>query len=130
MRHPTDHKLRKFNFNPVSKKVTGNFILNETTRNLCFEQQAFYLRAKLYSVFYLLLISKGSLLSRDFLIETIWDKQHSIGNKSLTRAIYDLRKILESDPKASVKIITVPKIGYYLQAVENLDSLREMRKSN
>ena len=54
--------------------------------------------------------SKG-LVSREELIESIWDGNADVGDKSLTRNIYKIRKIFEQNSLKN-PIETIPKKGY------------------
>ena len=72
------------------------------------------LRAQSASVLRCLLQSPGILVSRDALIETVWDGL-SVTDDSLTQCIADIRRAIGDTDRAILK--TVPKRGFILNAV-------------
>ena len=70
------------------------------------------LPAKVFKVLILLSDRPGETLTRDFLIEEVWNGHFEVGTKGLNNAIYQLRKILKSDENEGIK--TVSKLGYQL----------------
>ena len=62
-------------------------------------------------VLILLVNNIHSVVSRDQLIEEIWDNEF-VGDDALTQAISKLRKVLESETKNPQIIETIPKTGY------------------
>ena len=92
----------------------GNFKFSEEYRTITFDNESFHLREKLYFIFLFLIHSNGKLIRRDLIIDSIWPNNMAVGQKSLTRAIYDIRKILSHDNKGRVQIITHSKVGYQL----------------
>ncbi|MEO9483843.1 MAG: winged helix-turn-helix domain-containing protein [Ekhidna sp.] len=55
-----------------------------------------------------------SFVSREELINKIWDGNSAVGNKSLTKNIYKIRKVFEEN-ELSNPIETIPKKGYRLK---------------
>jgi Tol biopolymer transport system component/DNA-binding winged helix-turn-helix (wHTH) protein len=61
----------------------------------------------------------GQTVSRDQLIEEVWNSQHA-SDELLTQAIKELRRAFKDDPKTPQYIETIPKGGYRLIAsIEN-----------
>ncbi len=66
-----------------------------------------------------LLTHIGQTVSRDQLIEEVWNSQHA-SDELLTQAIKELRRAFKDDPKTPQYIETIPKGGYRLIAsIEN-----------
>jgi len=59
-----------------------------------------------------LLVRKGRLLSRDFLIQEIWGPDYFGDTKTLDVHVKRLRQKIEDDPHAPVHLITVRGLGY------------------
>lgn len=77
------------------------------------------LRAQSASVLRCLVQSPGILVSRDALIDTVWDGL-SVTDDSLTQCIADIRRAIGDTDRAILK--TVPKRGFILNAVfENVE---------
>ena len=66
-------------------------------------------------VLVLLADQPGEVLSREFLIETIWENKF-VGEEALTQAISRLRKVFGDNPHQPQFIETIPKNGYRIIA--------------
>lgn len=66
---------------------------------------------KIMQVFCLLFEHKGQVLSRDHIAEQLWP-DIVVGNEVITRAIFELRKVLNDNPKQARYIETIPRKGY------------------
>ncbi|SHH96023.1 winged helix-turn-helix domain-containing protein [Ferrimonas marina] len=67
---------------------------------------------KVFEVLLLLVQSHGQTVSREALIEAIWDGNTAVGNRGITNAIYQLRKLLADGDQEVIK--TIAKTGYQL----------------
>ncbi len=70
-------------------------------------------------VLQLLVAHAGNTVTREQLIKEVWRGNQYSGEKGLTDAIWQLRKILEQEPGSGSVIRTVPKVGYCLQHSPN-----------
>ncbi|MBN2415017.1 PD40 domain-containing protein [bacterium] len=70
---------------------------------------------KYMEVLVYLIANAGEVVSRDELLREIW-ADAVVVEESLTRAVSELRKILQDDPRAPRIIETIPKKGYRLIA--------------
>lgn len=75
------------------------------------EGKALILEPRLSKLMYFLCVNDNSVVSRDYLIENIW-QDTVVNEESLTRAVADLRKQLISNFVKSPKIETIRKRGY------------------
>lgn len=78
--------------------------------------QDLYLSALEYKLLLMLLNNRGQILTRDMLLEEIWDNAGDyVGDNTLTVYIKRLRDKIEQDPQNPVYIKTVRGIGYRLE---------------
>lgn len=78
--------------------------------------QDLYLSALEYKLLLMLLNNRGQVLTRDKLLEEIWDSAGDyVGDNTLTVYIKRLRDKIEQDPQNPVYIKTVRGIGYRLE---------------
>ena len=73
------------------------------------------LRSQLDKVFCALFNKKNQVITREELIERVWDGNHFTGAKALTHSICKLRKIFVELGDEKTRIITIPKYGYCLK---------------
>ncbi len=73
------------------------------------------LEPRLMRLLTLLAATPGRVLRRDALIEELWPRV-IVNENSLTRAVSELRRKLETDSTAAPLIDTIPKTGYRLSA--------------
>ncbi len=71
------------------------------------------LEPKVADLLRILIDASGEVVSRDVLFGTIWPDV-TVGEDTLTRLIFKLRRALGDDPKAPSFVETVPKRGYRL----------------
>ena len=75
-----------------------------------------YLSALEYKLFLVFLNNRGQVLTRDKLLEEIWDSAGDyVGDNTLTVYIKRLREKIEPDPQNPVYIKTVRGLGYRLE---------------
>ncbi|MCW9017791.1 MAG: winged helix-turn-helix domain-containing protein [Kangiellaceae bacterium] len=96
-----------------NKGVTiGEFKLDLVSKTLTnANNETFPLNWKTFSVLKLLFDNQNEIVTREEMIKAIWEDNFPVGDKALTTAIWNLRKVLD---KSSVSIETVPKKGYRL----------------
>lgn len=89
-------------------------IIEWSTRTILVNGHSTKLTPKCANLFKLLLEASPSVVSRDVLIEKVWEGNIYSGEKSLTNNIWQLRKALES-LSVSFQLTNVPKEGYYIE---------------
>ncbi len=97
--------------------VTLGDLTVDTDRGLVLKDgRDVYLSALEYRLFLLLLNHRGQVLSRDRLLQEIWDSAGDfVGDNTLTVYIKRLREKLEEDPAQPRYIRTVRGLGYRLE---------------
>jgi DNA-binding winged helix-turn-helix (wHTH) protein len=91
-----------YHVEPSLNRVTGP---NGTTR----------LEPKVMLVLVCLAERAGQMITKDRLLHSAW-ADTAVGDDVLTRAISELRRLFEDDPKHARAIETIPKSGYRLIA--------------
>ncbi len=92
----------------------GEISFNSNLHMIYSESQSLYLRHQLNSVLLLLIKNINRGISREELINKVWNGNKHTGQKALTHAICKLRQILESLTSGNLTISTIPKFGYSL----------------
>ena len=75
-----------------------------------------FLTAMEYKLFLILLNNRGNILSRNKLLEYIWDVEGDfVNDNTLTVYIKRLRDKIEDDPSAPMIIKTIRGLGYVIE---------------
>ena len=72
------------------------------------------LPAKPMDLLYLLVQEAGQTVSRDSIIERVWDGNGYVGKRAINDAVWRLRKAFQDPPDQAIYIETIPKLGYRL----------------
>lgn len=81
------------------------------TNTLTSDQGELRIEPRLMTLLCLFASKPGHVWSRDDLLTRLWPDTH-VAEDALTRAVSDLRKALDDDPRRPTFIATVPKRGY------------------
>ena len=96
--------------------VLGDLVIDTDKASVTRNGQDLYLSALEYKLLLVFLNNKGQILTRDKLLEEIWDSAGDyVGDNTLTVYIKRLREKIEVDPQNPVHIKTVRGIGYKLE---------------
>ena len=99
--------------------ISGNCIVDPAANQIFIKngagEQTAKLEPRMMRVLVLLADQPGEVLSREFLIETIWENKF-VGEEALTQAISRLRKVFGDNPHQPQFIETIPKNGYRIIA--------------
>lgn len=98
---------------PISNRVYyfGSFCLNEAEQQLLRNGEPIRLSPKAFDVLLVLIQNRGSLVTKDRLLEEVWPDVF-VEEANLTVNIASLRKVLAEDDAERQCIETVPKRGY------------------
>lgn len=97
----------------------GNIVICFDDHSVIVNGKQKRLRNKLFRLLSHLAQNPNRLVSRQELIENVWDGNYYIGEKGLTHAICMLRNLIKKDPESGVTIDTIPKSGYRLRVKDN-----------
>ena len=94
----------------------GDLVVDTDKGTVTRNGQSLYLSALEYKLFLVFLNNRGQVLTRDKLLEEIWDRAGDyVGDNTLTVYIKRLREKLEADPQNPTLIKTVRGMGYKLE---------------
>src|SRR5215469_7873534 len=99
----TERKCLVFNFADIEVRER-EFLLIKGGERLPVEPTAF-------RVLLFLLRNPGRLVSKEEIVASVWN-DIAVSDNSLTRAIAQLRRVLDDDPREPRYILTVPTLGY------------------
>ena len=96
--------------------VLGDLVIDTDKASVTRNGQDLYLSALEYKLLLVFLNNKGQILTRDKLLEEIWDSAGDyVGDNTLTVYIKRLREKIEVDPQNPVHIKTIRGMGYKLE---------------
>ena len=99
----TERKCLVFNFADIEVRER-EFLLIKRGEHLSVEPTAF-------RVLLFLLRNPGQLVSKEKIVASVWN-DIAVSDNSLTRAIAQLRRVLDDDSREPRYILTVPTVGY------------------
>ncbi len=74
-----------------------------------------HLTAREFSLFKLLAACEGQVVSRETILEKVWEYEKSPTTRTIDTFMYNLRRKVENDPAAPKHLVTVPWSGYRFQ---------------
>lgn len=94
----------------------GDWCVDASTNRLTRGDETRPLRHKAMAVLVLLARQPGQTVSRETLIDTIWEGNRFVAPKAINTAIWTIRQALGDDPEAPRYLETIAKKGYRLIA--------------
>jgi DNA-binding winged helix-turn-helix (wHTH) protein len=94
-----------------SKFELGSYIVLPKHNKMVVDGIECKIEPKIMDVLCYLITNKGEVVSRDKIAEALWPDTVT-GLEVVTRAIFELRKILKDDPKKPIYIETIARKGY------------------
>lgn len=108
--------LRRYNRESKGIIKIGNILINTNKATVFKNGQEVILTAMEYKLFLILLNNRGNILSRNKLLEYIWDVEGDfVNDNTLTVYIKRLRDKIEDDPSAPMIIKTIRGLGYVIE---------------
>lgn len=108
--------LRRYNRESKCIIKIGNVLINTNKATVFKNGQEVILTAMEYKLFLILLNNRGNILSRNKLLEYIWDVEGDfVNDNTLTVYIKRLRDKIEDDPSAPMIIKTIRGLGYVIE---------------
>jgi DNA-binding winged helix-turn-helix (wHTH) protein len=99
----TERKCFVFKFGDIEVRER-EFLLIKAGERIPVEPKAF-------RVLLFLLRNPGRLITKDEIVDTVWNDS-AVSDNSLTRSIAQLRRVLGDDSREPLYILTVPTVGY------------------
>lgn len=108
--------LRRYNRESKGIINIRNVLINTNKATVFKNGQEVILTAMEYKLFLILLNNRGNILSRNKLLEYIWDVEGDfVNDNTLTVYIKRLRDKIEDDPSAPMIIKTIRGLGYVIE---------------
>lgn len=108
--------LRRYNRENKGIIKIGNVLINTNKATVFKNGQEVILTAMEYKLFLILLNNRDNILSRNKLLEYIWDVEGDfVNDNTLTVYIKRLRDKIEDDPSAPMIIKTIRGLGYVIE---------------
>ena len=89
----------------------GPYLVLPKHNKMIVDSNEYKIEPKIMEVLCYLITHKGEVVSREKIAETLWPNTFT-GLEVVTRAIFELRKILKDDPKKPIYIETIARKGY------------------
>ena len=104
--------------NDAEMSLTSEFVFNFRKGSFISKKgEEIFLEARLKDFFTVLLNHSNDVVTRDELMSSVW-KEVMVGDDSITKAAFDLRKFLTTHKINGVELITIRKLGYKLEIRE------------
>ncbi len=104
----------------------GAVILDKEKRKLLSKKNVIQFTKKEYFLFELLLSNMGQIISRERIIDYVWDKRQYVGANTIDVYVSRLRKKLQISPK-NILIRTIPCLGYEMQMQSTNDDSADLQ---
>lgn len=89
-----------------------NLVIDQARREVRLDGRPLRLKPKEYELLLFLARNRGIALSRDLVLERVWDWHHEGSSRTVDVHIRWLREKIEPDPAQSRRIVTVRGVGY------------------
>ncbi len=107
--------LPKTSWRPAHRLKIGDFTADPVSNELSGPAGTARLRPLIMDVLLRLAAARGEPVTRETLIDDVWPRR-MVNDEVLSRAIAELRTLLDDDTKTPRYVETLPKIGYRLVA--------------
>lgn len=95
-----------------SSYTFDNLVIDQARREVRLDAQVVRMKPKEYDLLIFLARNRGIALSRDLILERVWDWSHDGSSRTVDVHIRWLREKIEPDPAHARRIVTVRGIGY------------------
>ncbi len=90
----------------------GNLVINQQRHEILLDDQPLRMKPKEYELLAFLARHRGIALSRDLILERVWDWAYDGNSRTVDVHVRWLREKIEQDPTTPKRIVTVRGIGY------------------
>ena len=97
---------------PRNRLVFGDLTIDSDRREVTLSGKPISLRPKEFDLLLFLAHNRHMVLSRDLILERVWDWSYNGGSRTVDVHVRWLREKIELDPSAPVRITTVRGVGY------------------
>jgi DNA-binding response OmpR family regulator len=103
----------------------GDFLLQPTSRTVHYEGQPLDLKQREFELAHCLFVHLGQLLSRDYLMQTVWGRDADVPSRTLDTHISAVRTKLGLRPERGYRLSAVYGHGYRLETVAPMQSISQ-----
>jgi DNA-binding response OmpR family regulator len=97
---------------PVTTLTFGNLTIDENRREVTLDGAPIRLKPKEFELLIFLARNRGIALSRDLILERVWDWSYDGNSRTVDVHVRWLREKIEPDPRNATRIVTIRGIGY------------------
>ena len=112
----------------VQKRIVfevGDWTVDSLTHSLSYGNDEHQVPAKVMAVLVHLAQNHERLVTRQELIDVVWDGNGYVGEKALNNAIWRIRQVLSHDVDGAEFVKTTPKTGYQLSVVPKFSTFED-----
>ncbi len=96
----------------LTQQKLGNWIFDPALNRFSTRQgEEFFIETRLKKLLLFLLLHKNTIVKRADIIDYVW-KEVAVNEESLTKAVFDLRKLLKEKGISALHIETIKHVGY------------------
>ncbi len=92
--------------------VFGNLVIDQNRREVRLDDEPIHLKPKEFDLILFLACNQGIALSRDLLLERVWDWTYDGNSRTVDVHIRWLREKIEENASVAKRIVTVRGVGY------------------
>ena len=96
----------------VERMVFDNLVIDLSRRELSCDGKVHHVKPKEFDLIVFLARNRGIVLSRDLILERVWNWDYDGGSRTVDVHVRWLREKIERDPSNPTRIVTVRSIGY------------------
>ena len=90
----------------------GNLAINQTRHEAFLDGQSLALKPKEYELLVFLATHQSQALTRDYILEQVWDWEYTGDSRTVDVHVRWLREKIEKDPANPLRIVTIRGAGY------------------
>jgi DNA-binding response OmpR family regulator len=90
----------------------GDLKIDPGRREVLLREEVLLLKPKEFELLLFLAQNQGRVLSREVIVEQVWDWKYDVGSRTVDVHIRWLREKIEPDPSKPTRIITIRGVGY------------------
>jgi DNA-binding response OmpR family regulator len=97
---------------PGGRLAFGDLAIDQARREVVYRGEPVHLKPKEYDLLVCLARSRGSVLSRDLILDQVWGGEYDGGGRTVDVHVRWLRGKIEPDPANPTRILTTRGVGY------------------
>jgi DNA-binding response OmpR family regulator len=108
-----DHAEAQMDAQPkLTRLEFSDLKIDPGRREVLLREEVLLLKPKEFELLLFLAQNQGRVLSREVIVEQVWDWKYDVGSRTVDVHIRWLREKIEPDPSKPTRIITIRGVGY------------------